>query len=258
MRCGMSYRLGFLLSATALFFSICSNVYAAHENSADPTTVSAQSSPAITTAPSNKILELQLQTQELQLEQQLLQIKQKLLQLRQQDIITKPNQTPIDLQWMTLNNSKTPLNAVIGAYANGKPLYICHADYLEGTQPGQLTDQGCMITYGGRIFIRPIYQILTGNHRVIWKASSTVLRFPPLMRGPVILSRWPNYLPITSGEDIPVPGGYENGHSLYICRAMFNDQIHLGKVVADKCNIAEQGSEVPVATYEVLFAKGPN
>lgn len=219
----------------------------------------AQTDPALNTFSFNQQQEWSLKAQELQLEQQLLQVKQKLFQLHQQDWQQKPAQAGFNLKWITITNSKIPADAFIAAYVDSKPVYICHADYLQGVHPGQLTDKGCMITYGGRSFIQSTYQILTGQDAVVWKSSNAVLRFPIFPRPILIGVPQPHYPEgIASDNDLPVPGGYENDRVLYICRAIFNNRIHIGKVVADHCNIAEQSIEIPVSTYEVLFVKGLN
>lgn len=59
--------------------------------------------------------------------------------------------------------------------------------------------------------------------------------------------------------DIPpdaVPGGGEDGQSLYICRASYQGGVHPGKVRSEfeGCNIGYGGKEVAVRSYEVLTA----
>jgi hypothetical protein len=202
-------------------------------------------------------LEFQLQTQELQLEQQILQIKEQLLRLRQMDAMQIANVPPvnIDLHWVNASDGKVPENPVIGATANDKPLYICHAAYLDGVHPGQLVEKGCLISYGGRAFVQANYQVLTGKQMVSWKPSSSLLRFnPPMLpmpSGPIFM-RTTGIINFQAPE-IPIPGGMEDDHPLYICRAMFENQIHLGKVVGMGCNISSQNAEVRLPTFEVLF-----
>lgn len=199
--------------------------------------------------------QLQLQAQELQLEQQILQIKQRLLQLQTMQA-AQQNTTATatgNLKWVDAKGGDAPNKAIIGAYAKDKPLYICHANYANGTvHPGQLVDKGCLITYGGRALVQAKYQILTGDQRVQWKPANALMRWqnPPYWNAPI---------PLTTefsgfSQSVPVAGGFENDKTLYICRAMFGDQIHLGKVVRNNCNIGIDGNEIYVQTYEVLFA----
>jgi len=59
-----------------------------------------------------------------------------------------------------------------------------------------------------------------------------------------------------SGGSVPsgaVVGGREaNGQPLYVCRGSYRGGVHVGKIVGASCNIGWGGSEVPVASYEVL------
>lgn len=199
---------------------------------------------------SNEQMQLQLKTQELQLEQQILQIKQRLLQLQQQQTVQKQTvQTPLDLHWLDAKSGDVPANAIVAATANNKSVYICRAVYLQATQPGQLTDKGCLITYGGKALVQPDYQVLTGKQAVIWKGATALLPF---------LRPLPPYLgmAVSDNAGVPVQGGYEPDHPLYICRAMYGDNIHVGKVFGDgqQCNIGVDGAEVHVNSYEALFS----
>jgi hypothetical protein len=199
----------------------------------------------------NLLMQLQLKEQELQLEQQILVIKQKLLQLQQLEVMKK-QLTKSDTTWVSGTNGKVPDKAVVGAYANGKPLYICHADYLtNGTHPGQLTDKGCLITYGLHSYTQTNYQILTSGHTLTWKPSYALFRYP-IAPFPLTASMQQSVMMFPM-QNMPIPGGQEQGHPLYVCRAIYADQIHLGKVVANNCNIAVQDAEIRVPTFEVLF-----
>lgn len=203
---------------------------------------------------SNSQMELQLQQQELQLEQQVLQIKMRLLQLKQQDVQQKKTKQAMgNLHWQAAKNGDVPADAVIGGYVAGKPLHICHANYFdEGIHPGQMVARGCLITYAGRSYVQPDYEVLAGKQNIIWQSPNALpLPKPPL---PVIFAGMSPAM-TSGGNPIPVQGGYENGHPLYICRAVFTDQIHLGKVVSESCFVGIKDSEVSIPTYEVLFVK---
>ena len=205
-------------------------------------------------------LQLQLQAQKLQLQRQIIQIDQRLLQLQQQAAQQKQitTQTASNFKWVDAVNNKIPNNAIVAAFVNNKPLYICHADYLQqGTHPGQTVDNGCLITYGGRAIVQKQYQILTGTQTVAWKSADQLL--PYLQQYPI-----PYYAPgvISNMKDSPIQGGYEPDHTIYICRAMYGENIHVGKVFGSQgqpsCNIGIDGSEIHVATFEALFSVNSN
>ncbi len=196
---------------------------------------------------SSKTEQLQLQVRELDLEWQILQIKQRLLDLQRNALIEESSSTAnSNLRWIDATAGKVPPKAVNAGLNNDTGLYICHTDYIGGTHPGQWVQQGCLISYGGSAFTQPQFQVLINNDNnqpVIWKDSRAL---QPYLTG--------FYIP-QGNMDSPVVGGSENNHPLYICRAMYNNAIHLGKVFGDgrNCNIAIDGSEVLAGTFEVLF-----
>jgi len=203
---------------------------------------------------SNKQLQLQLQAQELQLEQQILQIKQRLLQLQQLESTQKNDKPRTDLRWTDASDGKIPADAITVSNADDKPLYVCRAKYLEGVHPGQLVDKGCLITFGGKTFLQAQYQVLTGKHRISWMPASALNRYGTPY--PILMQANTNSEPVNDSFEpphIPIQGGYEQDKTLYICRAMYGNVIHLGKVIGDNCNIGVQTSEVMIPTYEVLF-----
>jgi len=53
-----------------------------------------------------------------------------------------------------------------------------------------------------------------------------------------------------------VIGGKENGRNLAVCRAIYNNAFHAGKVVGTNCNIGWGGSEMVISEFEVLVKKG--
>lgn len=53
-----------------------------------------------------------------------------------------------------------------------------------------------------------------------------------------------------------VIGGKENGGDLAVCRAVYNDAWHSGKVVGTNCNIGWGGAEFAIADFEVLVNQG--
>lgn len=124
-----------------------------------------------------------------------------------------------------------PPDAVIGGDEPGRaaPFYVCHANYRTGVHPGKLLDGKCNITWGGNEVSLMQYQVL--------------------------VSRYPlNWIPASNG-DIP-PGafaaGFENGRPLFVCQARYNGGMHIGKVVAQACNIGWGGREISKSHYNVL------
>lgn len=53
-----------------------------------------------------------------------------------------------------------------------------------------------------------------------------------------------------------VIGGQENGGDLAVCRALYDDVFHAGKVVAGNCNFGWGGNEILAPDFEVLVDKG--
>ncbi len=226
------------------------SVIAADSNPLQPQAVVVGSAPA-----NLKQQELQLQAQELQLEQQILQIKQRLLQLQQQEAVQPAVNPTVNLAWVDADNGDIPKQAIMAANSNGNKVYICHTEYLQGVHPGQLTDKGCLISYGGRAITQTHYQVLTGNAAVKWQPASALQAYlQPYMpfNAMVVIS------PPSNVNGSPVQGGYEPDHALYICRAIFNNEIHVGKTfgLGRNCNIGVDGAEVLVPTFEVLFDGG--
>jgi hypothetical protein len=130
--------------------------------------------------------------------------------------------------WVPAANGAIPQGAVAGGNEGGHPLFICHATGGMGLHPGKVVGANCNIGYGGLESTVPQYEVLVG---------------PP--------GHWIS----ASGGSVPpgaVAGGYENGHSLFICRTHYGSGVHPGKVVATNCNIGYGGKEIAVAQYEVL------
>jgi hypothetical protein len=203
----------------------------------------------------------QLHAQALQLEGQLLQVKQRILQLEQIQDLQKTQTTSVsakNYQWVNAVVGSLPKHALIVAYANNQPVVICRATYLQGKHPGELFNKGCLISYGGKAFFE-------SNHQVLTTENASAFHWQPATDLQPFLHPNPFYppVPLTAQNAIvdngfsaqPVIGGYEPNHSLYICRAMYKDAIHVGKTFGDGqyCNIGINNAEVRVATFEVLF-----
>jgi hypothetical protein len=62
----------------------------------------------------------------------------------------------------------------------------------------------------------------------------------------------PKWVKASSSVNNALAGGTENGKPLYICRAAHGGGTHSGKVVGNNCNIGYGGSEISLATFELL------
>lgn len=132
---------------------------------------------------------------------------------------------------------------------------ICQSNYSDGVHPGQLTKNGCRITYAWKAYTEKNFNILTSTKTPEWKDQSALYQYRqhqwPVYGGvgPMIIINGP----LKKNGSQPVVGGHENGHNLYVCRCMYSDSVYVGKVVASNCNIGVEGKEVRVPDYEVLF-----
>jgi hypothetical protein len=92
------------------------------------------------------------------------------------------------------------------------------------------------------------------NPRIRTTSDSTV--FPE--------DRTVNWVRLSRGQSVPnnaITGGIElggdnNGTTLYVCRAAYNDGVYPGKLLNGSCNIGFGGKETVVSTYEVAVGSG--
>ncbi len=120
----------------------------------------------------------------------------------------------------------------MAGYSPQGAIHICHAFHKDGVHPGQLTAKGCHLSYAGKAFYSKQYEVLVSQFPVTW---SLMLR-----------SRFAvNYTPPGSA----IVGGHQQGKNMYICRAIYKDVIHVGKVVSGACDIAVDDREVRLAIY---------
>ncbi len=66
------------------------------------------------------------------------------------------------LSWIESSNGDVPANAIPGGIANGNTLYICQADYQNGTHPGKLVGSNCHFSMRGQEYKTAYYNVLTG------------------------------------------------------------------------------------------------
>ena len=158
-------------------------------------------------------------------------------------------------QWVKSVPGKIPVHAVSAWRNFDGPVNICQANYHDGVHPGQLAKDGCRITYAGKAYNEKTFNVLTSSKTPAWKDQSALYQYRqhqwPVYGGvgPMVIVNGP----LKKSGSLPVIGGHEGGHNLYVCRCMYKENVHIGKVVANNCNIGFQGKEVRVPDYEVLF-----
>jgi len=144
-----------------------------------------------------------------------------------------------------VTDKKLPAKALWGGYDENKvTLYICRARYKGGLHPGKLISSVmvCNIGWGGKEYSFSDYDVLT-------------------VTGPIAM------LWATDPHDFSkaVPGGFENGHTLYICHVFFDTGLptfethhglQLGKVTDDheRCQFPFGGVEKTDTTFDLLEA----
>lgn len=137
-------------------------------------------------------------------------------------------------EWVDMRQGDgVPADAVVGGkqYLPSYTFYICRADYNGGTHPGKLIGGKCNISWGGSEVSLHRYQVLVSRVPVDW-------------------------VPANFGMTPPnaIPGGFEHGHTLFICQAKHRDGVYPGKIVGQNCNIGWNGQEIMKQNYRVLVS----
>lgn len=193
------------------------------------------------------------------------------------------NSSLTQFKWVDANNNQVPNSAFIAAQNNGTPLYICQANYSNGSgyyggdnnvvDPGIVTDKGCVITYGGQAYLIPEYSVLTSNTSGYWVNGELIKSNnskPPVytlnlvrMKGDGLGSSQADNSITASNEPTPlynalaIIGGQENSTNVYICRTKINGQYFIGKVSNNTCYVAAGKYEASWPVYEVLLTRKP-
>lgn len=68
--------------------------------------------------------------------------------------------SPQPLAWVNGSNGFTPRHALPGGSEHNRTLYICQANYENGTHTGKVIGKNCNFGWGGREVIMPNYNIL--------------------------------------------------------------------------------------------------
>ena len=70
--------------------------------------------------------------------------------------------SPKTLHWVSTNAGAIPHHAIPGGNENNQTLYICQADYENGTHTGKVIGRNCNFGWGGKEIITPNYSVLVG------------------------------------------------------------------------------------------------
>ncbi|QBR84136.1 DUF3421 domain-containing protein [Legionella israelensis] len=145
------------------------------------------------------------------------------------------------LIWKSINGNN---NAFIAGYFGNDPVYICRALYKEGYHVGQCLNDQCVITYAGKAIVVDQFQILTANNpdKLQWLDESMMFAY--------------NNKALSTGFE-PIRPNKENSEirDLYSCRTIYNNRIHIGKMISGQCNIAFEGNEITLRSAQVLSYK---
>lgn len=143
--------------------------------------------------------------------------------------------TDLTGRWVSVKNGQIPRGAFQGGMeANGAPLYIVRARHESGLHIGKARkgDDYALIGYGGNEVKKTSYEAYTGIG--LWVKANK--------------SKLPAYA-VRGGEEA-------NGEAIYIARAKFDGNYHIGKVKRNAdAFIPYGGKENVSSSYEVLVYK---
>ncbi len=125
-------------------------------------------------------------------------------------------------------------------------IHICRASYRGGVHPGQYQNDHCTITYHYKAYQPKQFEVLS-----VGKKTRAKLQWFD-QRGFYRYGVLPRFSP---QQTLFLPIGYEEGHSLYACRLLYQTGVKLGKVVSGACDININGKEQRMSTYQVLGIK---
>ena len=66
------------------------------------------------------------------------------------------------MSWVASNHGGVPHHAFEGGHENHHKLYVCQADYANGTHTGKVVGHGCNFAWSGREVSMPYYNVLVG------------------------------------------------------------------------------------------------
>jgi DM9 repeat len=160
--------------------------------------------------------------------------------------------------WQKANGGTIPSNAFVGASSDQGPVYICQARSNMAVLPGQIVNNKCVVTQSGQPHLVDEYQVLVSQEPLQWLDMSSLYRYYS-RKSMGILAKNSWMMPGISikAKAEPIVGGYEMKNRyypqpLFICRTMYGTQIHMGKLVSNKCMVRSNGQEVSTTMFQVL------
>ncbi|MDF1759601.1 MAG: DUF3421 domain-containing protein [Coxiellaceae bacterium] len=137
--------------------------------------------------------------------------------------------------WVKTSAGHAVKHMVTAGYNQQGAVHACQAFHKGGLHPGQLTAQGCHISYAGKAFFVKKYAVLVSQLPNAWLRGDSKNVYS------------------NQFSSSPIPAGYEGGHALYSCWVMYKGQPHVGKTVTGACDIAYHGKEIrTVSIFHVM------
>lgn len=204
-------------------------------------------------------------------------ISERLQQSLQNIAVYNTKQDKLNLRWQQTNvKAVTDVlnNAYVAFKVKKQPIYICRAQFIgdnvntTAVYPGQLTKQGCRISYAGYAFTVPKFDILMGKEKLQWQGINTVKQNlgTAMTQEQKELYRKLGYA--TTGDmyalyrvapkaNLPmlIAGGYQGNHPVYICKAAYKKLDRIGKLVTfiGKGILPQEACDIGVGDKEVVI-----
>jgi len=123
-------------------------------------------------------------------------------------------------------------NAVYGGQVGNTRQAVCRAQFQDGIHPGKFFSGNCSVAWGGREVV------LTRDYQVLVNTQPDKAQYLP--------QRWLN-----TGEGFAASS--LGGMPLRVCRTLYSDGMHLGKLWQGNCYFGWGGAEKTDASYAMLF-----
>lgn len=233
-------------------------------------TSSVQTGVSATAEPPAQITLGTLRQQERSLQQQLLHDIDALVMIKmriaaEEKIAARIPALSNGFEWVAVTSNKMPANVFVVDPKAKQVLAICQARHFGNIYPGYVQANTCVITYAGQAYPLQDYKVLVSQKKGLWRSVSQVSQQVMSLSEesqwqPVIYYTSPTSQVVMGSPhssdlptDMPVIGGKESGHYVYICRVMLNGIYHVGKTVSGSCMFAMLGKEASLPDYQILF-----
>ena len=178
-----------------------------------------------------------------------------------QVILPVVTRTPL-LDWVKAPLGHLPPHTFTAGINGTTPVAVCQARHKQAVYPGQWTPHGCLITYSGQSALIKSFTLLTSQAKTLWKPPSALPSRSRTTLNHTFFGAVPKNSAINYQPALPVIGGMESinpdyPHPIYICRTFSGNKIRIGKVVAGRCNIAQNSKEASHEVFQVLFVAHP-